>query len=468
VVEAGGLGTAYLDATGIVPLFGSEAAFAGAAIVAARDAAGLEGRVGIASNRFVARTAAAFGSSPPAPSEPDPEGRASPGALRLAPSRGARSGRAEADRARIVDPGDEARFLAPLPIEALPAAPEELEALAMVGLRRLGEVAAIPPEALAERLGERGPLLARLCRGVDPTPLEPARPAAIEAIEVAFDPPAEALPGPGPLDGLLDALHDRLSRRGLACRRLRLTLAFETAPAADVDIGAAEATADRETLAVLLRERLAGLALPDRLSGLRLEAAETAPAREQEPGLFDGAERRTEPLARTLARLALVLARRAPGARRPARRPPAPDEGSARVAGTRPLAGAFELLPAPLPERAFRLVPFRPARRAGPGPTAAGEGPRRAGPAPPALRLLAPPAAVAVETDAEGRPVALRLGLAGRRRRIVGRTGPLRVELPGIARDAHVVELADGSVLHLARDSGTKGDPSWSIVGVLD
>src|ERR671922_9580 len=49
-----------------------------------------------------------------------------------------------------------AAFLAPLPIARLPLAPELVEQLLDLGLRRVGQLAALPREAVLERLGFPG------------------------------------------------------------------------------------------------------------------------------------------------------------------------------------------------------------------------------------------------------------------------------------------------------------------------
>jgi protein ImuB len=58
-----------------------------------------------------------------------------------------------------------AAFLAPLPIARLPLAPELVEQLLDLGLRRVGQLAALPREAVLERLGFPGLAAWRLARG---------------------------------------------------------------------------------------------------------------------------------------------------------------------------------------------------------------------------------------------------------------------------------------------------------------
>src|SRR5207249_4231929 len=65
----------------------------------------------------------------------------------------------------IIPHGDEAKFLATLPVTLLDPSPELLETLERWGIRRFGELAALPPLGIAERLGPEGLRLRQLARG---------------------------------------------------------------------------------------------------------------------------------------------------------------------------------------------------------------------------------------------------------------------------------------------------------------
>ena len=73
----------------------------------------------------------------------------------------------------IVPQGDEAKFLASLPV-ALLAPPEEIaETLARWGIRTFRDLAVLPDLGVAARLGEEGVRLQQLARGEGDRPLEP-------------------------------------------------------------------------------------------------------------------------------------------------------------------------------------------------------------------------------------------------------------------------------------------------------
>jgi DNA polymerase-4 len=68
----------------------------------------------------------------------------------------------------VVPPGEEAGFLAPLPVEMLwGVGPKTREHLAQHGVRTIGELAALSPDQLRPPFGERGLELASSARGID-------------------------------------------------------------------------------------------------------------------------------------------------------------------------------------------------------------------------------------------------------------------------------------------------------------
>ena len=164
----------------------------------------------------------------------------------------------------IVEPGDDAATLAPLPLELLlvvhgrgsarpaqnaeraqylanrlnagsqlaPPQPDDQDAEICAsfrrwGLRTLGEVAALPPADVAARLGQAGVQWQRLARGEDPAPLVPSVPE--ERFEQALD-LEWPIDGLEPLSFVLGRLMEPLSAhlerrdRGAAVLHVRLHL----------------------------------------------------------------------------------------------------------------------------------------------------------------------------------------------------------------------------------------------------
>jgi len=79
----------------------------------------------------------------------------------------------------FIAPGEEARVLGTLLIDALPPDPELFETFDLWGIKSLSDLARLPENDLAARLGERGLFLQRLSRGALSRPLHPLLPAAV-------------------------------------------------------------------------------------------------------------------------------------------------------------------------------------------------------------------------------------------------------------------------------------------------
>ena len=165
--------------------------------------------------------------------------------------------------------------------------PETLERL---GIRTLGELAALPAEAVADRFGEPGLRALRMARGAD-EPLRPRHPheEMVERLE-----PPEAASGPQ-LERALGLLVNRLLAHPARRRRTVLRLRLEARLAggggwrADVVLRAASARAER--LRSVLAPKLAELPGPAATLGLRIVELGTEAA-DQRPLARSPAERR--------------------------------------------------------------------------------------------------------------------------------------------------------------------------------
>ena len=120
---------------------------------------------------------------------------------------------------------EEAAFLAPLPLGWLPATGQAQERLRVLGLRRMGDLAALDGSAVIARFGAEGAGLHDLVRGMDRRPLKPRRPVEHLAAEVELEPAVEELePLRFVLHHLCGTLCEQLSARGAGAARATLTL----------------------------------------------------------------------------------------------------------------------------------------------------------------------------------------------------------------------------------------------------
>jgi protein ImuB len=185
-------------------------------------------------------------------------------------------------KAPVIVPGAMTRaFLAPLPVgllrDRLPDEweradlPEKLERL---GVRTLGQLAALPEAAIADRFGEAGLRALRMARGAD-EPLCPRR--APEDLVERLELP-EAISGlqlERALTLLVDRLLARLERRGRSPRRLRLGARLAGGGSWRSVAALRRASADPVRLRIILLPKLEEL--PGPAASLSLRALETGP-----------------------------------------------------------------------------------------------------------------------------------------------------------------------------------------------
>ncbi|HEX8075428.1 MAG TPA: hypothetical protein VF545_10655 [Thermoleophilaceae bacterium] len=247
-------GVAFFAADGLRGLHGGRL---DGVLAATRGAVGRGARIGCAPSRFSSYAAALHAR---------PRRRAAP-----APGAGLAI---SAPGVVTVPAGSVRAFLAPLPVGLLRTRPELAalpDVLERLGIRTLGELAALPAPAVAERFGHPGRLALDLAGGRD-TPLEARRPP--EPVSERIDLPDAAL---GPqleraLELLLGRLLARRERRGRTLRSLALSARFVEGGTWRTRITLRRASAEGDRILVALAPKLAELPAPAQALGLEVEA----------------------------------------------------------------------------------------------------------------------------------------------------------------------------------------------------
>lgn len=186
----------------------------------------------------------------------------------------------------VVASSDETSFLEPLPLTLLPLAPERYAELEGLGLRRLGELAALPETAVAERLGPEGRRAWQLAQGGARSRVRGRRPAVELAEAIGFpDPVGNELTLRRALAALLERLLARPERAGRPFRRLAVAARLMDGGSWRRAVTLREATAELGRLSAALGPKLSELPAP--AVELRVEAVELAERQGQQLTLVE-------------------------------------------------------------------------------------------------------------------------------------------------------------------------------------
>jgi nucleotidyltransferase/DNA polymerase involved in DNA repair len=238
IVEAGDLGTAFLDGSGLEGLFGSDETLAKQISSEVCQQTRIEPRIGIASNKFTAAVAATL---------------------------------ASAKKPHIVTKGKERKFLASLPTNLLPISEDTKRRLDLLGLRIMSQIALLPLDALANQFGDEGVLAHQLANGIDERPLIPRSKPAILEQELSWENPLESADTVlAAIDRLLDKLIPTLKNRNQVCGQIRLCLHLDgTSPWYD-SLNLKEPTDSKREITSLIKHRLETAHLSAGVTDIRL------------------------------------------------------------------------------------------------------------------------------------------------------------------------------------------------------
>ena len=274
VIESGAPGCAWVDLAGLHRIYNGEEEMT-AELVRCVRRVGMEPAAGVAANKELAHLAARCGG------------------------------------VRVIEAGREREFLNWLPLDMLDLGKsdrgDDLETtLARWGMRRLGELARLNPDAVGTRLGRRGVELVRLARGGSHAPIVPRRRAEffVETVELEYG--IELLEPLGfVMRAMLERLAERLSIRGMVAGDI--TLAFGMSGHRSFNRRVAVAAPSNDVRAILTLINLSLEAAPPEaaVESIRIEIAPRVP-RPAQTDMFLPPAPAPDKLQTTIARLAAL------------------------------------------------------------------------------------------------------------------------------------------------------------------
>ena len=327
----------------------------------------------------------------------------------------------------VIDEGEEAARLAPLPLDVLDLDPAARERLHLLGVATLGELARLPHGPFVRRFGRAAAQWHDWARGIDATPFIPrAHAVTIEA----------SMFGEGSAESeeavlfamrvLLSRVCTDLERCGKRASALDLEIELENARIVRMEILLASPTASERDMLDVLRVKLEGVTFDAPLCGLRVRALRLEEGGEALP-LVRNDDIDPQNVAVVLARLEAILGE-------PVRR--------ARTRAAHPA------------EERFTYEPFVLARQPAYSPLVTGEKAIV-----PQLRMLD-----VTEIDvvvARGEPASID------GHPVLQCAGPWRIEEgwfgPAVVRDEYDVVLDDGNVRRIYRQGA-----HWYVRGTYD
>jgi DNA polymerase-4 len=195
LVEQVSIDEAYLDMTDQVTEWEDVVEAARGLQRRIKEKVGLSSSLGVATNKLVAKVAS---------------DRDKPGGL------------------TVVRPGEEAAFLAPLPVRALwGVGPVTAEKLAEMGVTSVGQLAEFPEDILRDRFGRNGAAMVHMARGVDERPVVTEHEVKSVSQERTF---SRDIADPDALRqelwGMCQGVARRLKRKGLAAETVAVKLRY--------------------------------------------------------------------------------------------------------------------------------------------------------------------------------------------------------------------------------------------------
>jgi DNA polymerase IV len=201
------------------------------------------------------------------------------------------------DGLTVVWPGEEAAFLSPLPVRTLPGiGPVSAGRLTALGVRTLGDLAALDDVTARQVMGSHGPSVVRRAAGIDASTVHDRDPVKSVSNERTF---GEDIRSREQVDealaGLAERVASRLRRKGASGRTVAIKVRFGDFTTKSAQVTLETPTDSTAEVLVAARALLDGLWYPGvgvRLLGVGVSGLDNAPAQLELLSAEEGDERR--------------------------------------------------------------------------------------------------------------------------------------------------------------------------------
>lgn len=188
----------------------------------------------------------------------------------------------------IVHQGDEQDAIKDMPVNLLPASAEAQRRLRLLGIRKIGQLAAFSREAASLGFGREGEKLWELARGIDRSRLSPRqKPPAFED-GISLDHPLETT------DGLINnartalaRLTPELKRRAQVCRKMTVTMQYDDGNLEHVTAHLKTGASSVEALLQHVSNKLRQYQVKGPVTGMRIALADIRADKGIQGSLFD-------------------------------------------------------------------------------------------------------------------------------------------------------------------------------------
>lgn len=269
-IEPHGLGGAYLEASGLQPLYGPEKQLARSIAEAVKEATHLPVKVGIARGKFTARIAALEGT---------------------------------AEDVQVIAPGKERSFLKEVPVSLLPISEETRGRLHLLGIRTMGQFASLPTGAVLAQFGLEGRRAHRLARGKDGSKVIARTTRGPQELEYRFEDPVEGMQAlQMTAKQLSTQLLARLHRCGQVCGRVSVTLQYDTIQE-ERRLALSEPSSDEHKIGLALERLISNFHYQDRVSALKVSLGQLSQGKGHQLSLFATRTLRQKRIDRAVANI---------------------------------------------------------------------------------------------------------------------------------------------------------------------